>query len=74
MEQTREEAACAAMLLAYANSCKRSETRQKWTMNDQRTHERLKEALLLFMDADNLETSVMQIRGIGLICEQPQVA
>ena len=73
MERTREDIACAAMLMAYTNSCKRSETRQKWTTNDQRSHERLKEALLLFMDEDTLRVSVMQIRGVGLICEQPQV-
>ena len=63
---TREEKVCAAMLLAFSNSCTRSETKQKWTSNDQRSHECLKSALLLFMDANTLETSVDQIRGIGL--------
>jgi hypothetical protein len=63
----REKTVVGALLLAYANSCKRSETRQKWTTSDQRSHDSLEEALLLFMDSSTLETSVAQIRGLGVI-------
>lgn len=64
---TREDQAVAAMLFAFVNSCKRSETRQKWTTNDQANHEKLKAGLLLYMDANLLEQSVMQIRGVQAV-------
>jgi hypothetical protein len=62
---TREDTAVSAMLFAYALSCQRSETRQKWTTTDQTSHEKLKAALLLYMDASMLNTSVMQARGVA---------
>ncbi len=63
-EKPREDVAVAAMLYAYVNSCKRSEGRTKWSCNDQKSHEKLRTALLLYMDASTLDMSVMQIRGV----------
>lgn len=71
--QTREDRAdraVAAMLFAYANSCKRSETRQKWTSNDQRAHEKLRAALLLYMDENTLDTAVMQITSVQALASK----
>ena len=61
MAISREDQAISALLFAYCNSCRRSEGRTKWTCNDQRAHEKLRNALLLYMDEDLLDQSVMQI-------------
>jgi hypothetical protein len=67
MDQTRLDRAIAALLFAYCNSVRRSDTRQKWTSNDQRSHEKLRAALLEYMDEGTLETSVMQIVSVQSI-------
>lgn len=59
--KTRLDIAVAAMLFAFCNSCRRSETRGRWTTNDQRAHEKLRAALVLFMGEAILDQSVMQI-------------
>lgn len=61
----REDSAVSAMLFAYVLSCRRSESRQKWTSTDQTSHEKLKAALLLYMDESTLNTSVLQARGLS---------
>jgi hypothetical protein len=56
--------AVAAMLFAFCNSCRRSETRGRWTANDQRSHDKLRAALILFMGEEKLDQSVMQILSV----------
>lgn len=59
---TQQDRAVEAMLFAYVVSCKRSEGRTKWTVDDQRAHEKLRASLTEYMTEAVLDQSVMQIR------------
>lgn len=63
MAQKQEDALVSAALFALVNLDFRSETRQKWSMNDQKSYEKLKAALIPYIgDESKVMQTVMQVR------------